>query len=71
MAKRVRGKEEEVAKIPVSKESLSEALIIFRYIKPYKGKFIIGLVMIVLSSLSTMAFPYLLKQLIDTANPST
>ncbi len=70
MAKRVRGKEEDVAKVPVSKESLKEALIIFSYIKPFKGKFIAGLVMIVLSSLTTMAFPFLLKQLIDSANPT-
>lgn len=69
MAKRVRSEngEEDVQKAKVNKESLKEASAIFRYIKPYQGKFIAGLVFICLSSVSTMAFPYLLKQLIDSA----
>ncbi len=59
---------EESPKLKISKEALKEALIIFRYLKPYRVIFITGLVFIGLSSGTTMAFPYLLKQLIDSAH---
>jgi ABC-type multidrug transport system fused ATPase/permease subunit len=71
MAKRNRNNgamDNDVPKVKLSKETLREALSIFSYIKPYKWKFIAGLVFIGLSSLTTMAFPYLLKQLIDSAD---
>jgi ABC transporter fused permease/ATP-binding protein len=58
---------EELPKASVNKESIREAWMLFAYLRPYKWKFIAGLVFIVLSSLSTMAFPYLLKKLIDSA----
>ncbi|HSB93803.1 MAG TPA: ABC transporter transmembrane domain-containing protein, partial [Flavitalea sp.] len=58
---------EELPKASVNKESIREAWMLFAYIRPYKWKFIAGLLFIVLSSLSTMAFPYLLKKLIDSA----
>jgi ABC-type multidrug transport system fused ATPase/permease subunit len=59
---------EELPKAKFNKENLRQALLIFRYVKPYRWKFAGGLLFIALSSLSTMAFPYLLKQLIDSAN---
>ncbi len=59
--------EEEVPKAKLNKENVREALLIFSYIKPYRWKFIIGLLFIGLSGLSTMAFPYFLKKLIDSA----
>jgi ABC-type multidrug transport system fused ATPase/permease subunit len=55
-------------KLKLTLANLRETLLIFTYIRPYLGKFITGLVFIALSSFTTMAFPYLLKQLIDTAN---
>ena len=58
---------EDLPKASVNKESVREAWMLFKYINPYKWKFIAGLLFIVLSSLSTMAFPYLLKKLIDSA----
>ena len=54
-------------KAKLTRESLNEALQMFAYIRPYRGKFIIGLGFLVLSGITTMAFPYLLKQLIDSA----
>lgn len=57
----------ELSKAAVNKENLKEALDIFSYIKPYKGKFITGLFFLLLSGITTMAFPYLLKGLIDSA----
>ncbi|MBN8669654.1 MAG: ATP-binding cassette domain-containing protein [Chitinophagales bacterium] len=58
----------DVPKAKLNKESLKEGLLIFSYIKPYMGKFISGLIVIALSSATTMAFPYFLKKLIDSAN---
>ncbi|MFZ4798992.1 MAG: ABC transporter ATP-binding protein [Bacteroidia bacterium] len=60
---------EEVEKVKVSKESLKEALVLFKYIKPYQGKFIFGLIFIALSAISTLAFPVLLGKMIDAASP--
>jgi len=60
-------KESEKAKI--NKETLGEALALFAYIKPYKGKFFLSLLFIALSALSTMVFPFLLGKMIDAAAP--
>jgi ABC-type multidrug transport system fused ATPase/permease subunit len=54
-------------KVRINKESLKEGLLIFKFVKPYRPQFIAGLVFISLSSATTMAFPYLLKRLIDSA----
>jgi ABC-type multidrug transport system fused ATPase/permease subunit len=59
---------EEMPRAKFTKENLKQALLIFRYLKPYRWKFAGGLIFIVLSSVSTMSFPYLLKKLIDSAN---
>ena len=59
---------DEPPKAKLNKESFREALLIFTYVKPYRGKFAAGLLFIALSALSTMTFPYLLKQLIDSAH---
>lgn len=61
---------EEIPKAKITKESIREALIIFNYLKPYKSVFIAGLTFITLSAGTTMAFPYLLKKLIDSAHGS-
>ncbi|MBS1772190.1 MAG: ATP-binding cassette domain-containing protein [Bacteroidetes bacterium] len=58
--------EAEVPKAKLSKKNLRESLWLFQYIKPYRVKFVLGLIVISLSSASTMAFPYLLKQLLDS-----
>lgn len=60
--------EAEIPKVKISKQSIKEGLLIFKYVKPYMGKFVGGLVFIALSSATTMAFPYLLKKLIDSAH---
>jgi ABC-type multidrug transport system fused ATPase/permease subunit len=52
----------EVPKAKLNKESLKQGLLIFKYVKPYRAK------VISLSSASTMAFPYLLKRLLDSIN---
>jgi ABC-type multidrug transport system fused ATPase/permease subunit len=60
----------DLPKAKFTRENIKQALLIFRYVKPYRRKFAAGLLFIALSSLSTMTFPYLLKKLIDSANAS-
>ncbi len=57
----------EVAKVKFSKENWKDALALFSYVRPYRSKFILGLIVIGLSSLTTLSFPYFLKKLIDTS----
>jgi ABC-type multidrug transport system fused ATPase/permease subunit len=59
---------DEPPKVNISKESVKEALVILRYMRPYRGQFIGGLVIIALASGNTMLFPALLKKIIDSAN---
>ncbi len=59
----------EASKAKITKESLSQALILFKYLKPYKNKFILALVFIALSAFTTMLFPFLLGKMIDAASP--
>jgi ABC transporter fused permease/ATP-binding protein len=55
-------------KVKLNKENWKEAIALFRFIKPYRFYFGGGLIFIVLSSLTTLSFPYFLKRLIDSAN---
>lgn len=65
---RARREVDEIDKqVKLSKENWKEAVGIFRFIKPYRQYFILGLLMILLSSLTTLSFPYFLKKLIDSA----
>jgi ABC-type multidrug transport system fused ATPase/permease subunit len=57
----------DLPKPKVNKESLKRALRIFRYVLPYRGKFTVGMVLLVLSSLSTMSFPYIGGKLVNVA----
>lgn len=65
------GEGDDLPKAKLSKENMREGLMIFKYIKPYKYKFIGGLIFISLSAGSTMAFPYLLGELISSAKSIT
>ena len=57
----------DMPKAKLTKENIKEAFLIFRYLKPYRWTFVSGLIFIALSSATTMAFPYFLKKLIDSA----
>ena len=54
-------------KVKINRENWSEAYRLFAYVKPYRLKFILGLVVIGCSSLTTLSFPYFLKRLIDSS----
>ncbi len=51
-----------------SKESIKKAMRVFRFIKPFKAPFIIGLLVLFISSITTMVFPKVLGDLIDSVN---
>lgn len=57
----------DVPKAKLTRESLREGLTIFRYLRPYRTRFLLGLLFISLSAGSTMAFPYLLGEMINSA----
>jgi len=59
---------DDIPKVKITRESVKEATMIFKYLRPYRGVFIIGLVFIALSAGTTMSFPYMLKRLIDSAH---
>jgi ABC-type multidrug transport system fused ATPase/permease subunit len=58
---------EEKTKKRLSRESLRIALKIFKYLRPYKAMFITGMIFLLLSSFTTMTFPYLMGKLVDSA----
>lgn len=59
---------EDLPKVKINKQGLQEGMALFRYLYPYRSKFFAGLFFIALSGGTTMAFPYLLKKLIDSAH---
>ncbi|MFD1142506.1 ABC transporter ATP-binding protein [Larkinella insperata] len=66
MAKRGRSSEEneEDKKVKVTRDALQKSLRLFRFIKPYRGYFIVGLVFLLLSSATTLVFPKLLGDIL-------
>ncbi|GAB3911679.1 ABC transporter transmembrane domain-containing protein [Larkinella knui] len=66
MAKRGRGSDEneEDKKVKVNRDALKKSLRLFRFIRPYKGYFIIGLIFLLLSSATTLVFPKLLGDIL-------
>lgn len=47
----------------VTKESLSKAMKIFQFVVPYKWTFILGMVFLVLSNMTTLSFPLLIGEM--------
>ena len=58
-------------KAKISKENLRQALVLFKYLKPYRTQFIAGLVCIALSAFTTSLFPLFLGKMIDAASPGS
>jgi len=58
---------EEGEKRKLNKQNLSKLGGIFRFLMPYRGKFFLGLIFLVFSSLTLLTFPYVAGKLIDTA----
>lgn len=64
-------KKQEKEKIKLSKESWKKAFKLFAYLKPYKIKFGIGMLMLLFSSLTSMLFPGLAGKLVDASSGDT
>lgn len=58
---------EEVEKVPLTKENLKQALMLFRYLLPYKGTFGAAMLFLFLSNVTTMLFPFITGKLVDAA----
>lgn len=68
MAKRNVAKIKEEDKRRIDKKGLQNLVGIFRFMLPYKGIFLVGLVALALSSLILLAFPRLAGELLDVAS---
>ncbi len=60
--------EKEQLKPKLSKESLSEALSIFKFVAPYKWRLIVGLFLLFISSVVFLSFFTIFKWMINTAD---
>jgi ATP-binding cassette subfamily B protein len=67
MAKRNKESLAEGEKRPINKSSLKKLLGVFRYMLPYKGLFLLGLLSLALSTFTILAFPKLAGELLDVA----
>lgn len=56
----------DIPKAKLTRDSLKEGVEIFKYLRPYRWKFFLGMIFISLSAGSTMAFPYLLGEMINS-----
>lgn len=63
--------EREFAKKKITREGLTRLYRLFRFIGPQKYTFIIGMVFLILSSLTTLVFPMLIGELLDAATAGT
>ena len=57
-------------KVKLEKGAFKRALRVFKFIGPYKGVFIIGIFFLILSSVTSMGFPYMVGELFGTKDPS-
>jgi ABC-type multidrug transport system fused ATPase/permease subunit len=62
-----RRKDNDLPKAKLSKDSLKKAMRIFSYMGEFKTRFVIGLVFLLLTSATALAFPALMGELVDSA----
>lgn len=62
--------EKKEKKVRVSWSSMKKLFKLYSFLKPYRGKFILGLLFLVLSSAANLAFPKFMGDLIDTSSKS-
>jgi ABC-type multidrug transport system fused ATPase/permease subunit len=62
-------KDEKSPKAKINRENLKQALVLFRYLRPYRGQFVLGMIFIALGAFSTSLFPLFLGKMIDAASP--
>ena len=57
----------ELPKAKLDRESLRQAVELFRYLRPYRGRFSAAMVSLFTGSLLSLAFPYLAGSIVDAA----
>lgn len=58
---------QEFSKSKINKENLQKISALLQYIKPYRKKFLIGMVFLLLSSVVGLAFPAIIQVMVDVA----
>ncbi|HET8828532.1 MAG TPA: ABC transporter transmembrane domain-containing protein, partial [Pelobium sp.] len=58
---------QEFTKSKINKENINKISALVAYLKPYKGKFAVGMVFLLLSSVVGLAFPAIIQVMIDVA----
>jgi ABC transporter fused permease/ATP-binding protein len=66
--RRKKDDQSDTPKKKITKSDLKKSLRLFKYVKPYKNTFAIGFVFLLLSSVTSMVFPYLTGKLVDSSN---
>jgi ABC transporter fused permease/ATP-binding protein len=59
--------EAELPKAKINKESLNKISGLLKFLKPYRAKFLVGMIFLFLSSLTALAFPALIKVMVGNA----
>lgn len=62
------GPVEQKDKKRITMKGMRSIMRIFSYLRPYKSKFYIGIIALLLSSFTTMSFPFFMGKLIDTSS---
>src|SRR6478735_1352860 len=57
----------ELPKAKLDRESLRQALELFRYLRPYQGRFSAAMASLFTGSLLSLSFPYLAGSIVDAA----
>ena len=57
-------------KIKLKKGSLKKALRVFKYLKPYRSAYLLGLVFLLLSSFASLVFPMFIGEMVDASKKS-
>ena len=71
MARTHRADTSNAPKGKINKSGLRSALRLYKYIKPYRGQYFLGIFFLLGSSLASLAFPKLLGDLVNTGNSTT
>lgn len=62
------GRNRDEKKVKLEKGAYKRAMRVFKFISPYKGTFFIGFIFLILSSLTSLAFPYMLGKLFGASS---
>lgn len=57
-------------KIKLKKGSFKKSLKVFKYLKPYKSAYIVGLIFLLLSSFASLLFPLFIGEMVDASQKS-